>query len=113
MAVILPNTTLTARRKTHTYSRDAHGVPVAGAEWGAPVGPFPGAVVIPEGGPQANVPWRIRADSRLGPLQPDDELTTADGRVFIVRTARETVVPGYDYVDFIAVTAELTPPYVP
>lgn len=113
MAVILPNTTLTARKKEHTYSRDAHGVPVADVSWGAPTGAFPGAVVEPEGGPQANVPWRIRADVRLGPLAPDDELTTADGRVFIVRTARLTRVPGYDYVDHIAVTGELTPPYVP
>jgi len=113
VAVILANTTLSARRKTHAYTRDAHGTPVAGVVWGAPLGPFPGATVEPANGPQDPVPWKVRADVRLHPLQPDDELTDASKRVFIVRTARLIVVPGYDYVDHIEVTAELTPPYTP
>lgn len=113
MAVILPNTTLTLRRKTHDYAEDAHGVPVAGAGWSAPIGPYPGAVVLPEDGATSAAPRRVRADIRLDPIKPDDELTDADGNVYIVRTARASRFPGPAYLDHIACTAELTPPYVP
>ena len=113
MAVLFPNTELTARRKQHVYERDAHGSPVPAVGFSDPIGPFPGALIIPDAGETANVPWRIRADVRLGPLLPDDELTTSDGRVFIVRTARKCTLLGYDDVDYIAVTGELDPPYSP
>lgn len=113
MAVILANTTLSARRKVHQYEKDSHGVSVASTEWGAPTEAFPGAVVVPPDGPTQNVPWRIRADVQLWPLYPDDELTTDDDRKFIVRTARLVQVPGYPDVDYIQVTGDLTPPYVP
>ena len=113
MAVILPNTTLSARRKQHSFERDAHGTPVAHVEWSAPSDALPGALHEPEDGPHVQVPWKFRADVRLGPLQPLDELTDALGRTFIVRTARLVVVPGYDYVDHIKGTAELNPPAVP
>ena len=113
MAVVLPNTMLTARRKEHQFKRDAHGASVPSVEWSDPSVPLPGALVIPEGGEQSNVPWRIRADLGLLPLLPEDELTTADGRTFIVRTVKPVVVPDYPDVDYLAVTAELDPPYSP
>ena len=56
MAVILPNTMLTARRKTHQFERDAHGAPVPGSDWSEPTDAFPGALVIPETGETAAVP---------------------------------------------------------
>lgn len=113
MAVMMPNTTLTLRRKEHSYSEDSHGVKVAGASWSAPVGPVVGAIVTPEDGDTSAAPRRFRADIALDPISPDDELTDAEGRVYIVRTARRNVVPGYDYLDHIGGTAELTPPYSP
>ena len=113
MAVMMPNTTLTLRRKEHQYEEDSHGVPVAKATWGAPVGPVVGAVATPEDGDTSAAPRRFRADMALHPIRPDDELTDAEGRVYIVRTARKNVVPGYDYLDHVGGTAELTPPYVP
>ena len=113
MAVMMPNTTLTLRRKTHQYAEDAHGVRVATVGWGAPVGPFPGAVVLPEDGDTSAAPRRILADPRLAPITPDDELTDAQGRVYIVRSARAALDGFTPELDHVACTGELTPPYVP
>lgn len=110
MAVVLANTTLSARRKEHTYDRDARGVPTAAATWTDPTDASPGAVHSPESGPDSPDLWSIRADMALWPLRADDELTDADGRVFIVATARSVQVPGCDFVDHIQVRASLAPP---
>lgn len=114
MAVLLPNAQLTARRRAHTFSRDAHGLPVADTAWGDPIGPFPGAVVEPDDlSTTAQNQYRLRVDPRCGDLREDDEITDDTGRKFIVRTARLVSVPGQDDVDFIRVTADLDPPKVP
>lgn len=113
MAVILPNTTLTARvRAQHPMERDARGRAVARpTETWTTHGPNPGAVTEPDGqdGPNGG-PWRLRADPSLPDLRPLDTLTDATGRVFVIREAKRVAVPGASDVDFIRVLADLEPP---
>lgn len=113
MAVILPNAQLTVRKRAHQFARDAHGLPVADTATLDPEGPNPGAVVEPDDTTPAQSPYRLRVDPSHHELRPDDEIDDAQGRTFIVRTARLVTVPGNDAVDFIRVTADLDPPKVP
>lgn len=114
MAVILANTTLSARKKQHAYAKDAQGTRVAQVTYLDPVGPFPGSVLEPpDGDASTATPWSLRADMRLWPLRPDDELTDGDGRTFIVRGAKRVRLPGYDDIDYVQVKADLSPPYTP
>jgi hypothetical protein len=104
VAVLLPDRTLSARKRPHPVPRDGFGQPIpAGLAAATPA--YPGAArEQTERGS-----WSLRADVRLWPLNPGDELT--DGTTtWVVESALKQVVPGYDDVDFIQVIAVAEPP---
>lgn len=111
MAVVMPNADLTAHKRAHPASRDAHGLPVLGPA-PAPIGPYPGAVVEPDDLTSGQA-YRLRVDPAVGELRPGDAITDEQDRTFIVRTARLVSIPGQDDVDFIRVNADMDPPKVP
>ena len=115
MAVVLANATLTATAFTHPFTRDRHGVPVAGAAVTSIRGPYPGAITQPDGGyPAEATPWRMRVDPRCHELRMGDQIAEpSTGRTWVIREARLCAVPGVPDVDFITVLADLDPPRIP
>jgi hypothetical protein len=87
-------------------------MPVAAAGFEPDTAAYPGAITEPpEGQSSTTMPWTARADIALWPLEPGDVLVDARDREFVVRSAKPVQVPGYDYVDFVKVTCDASPPY--
>lgn len=108
MAVILSNCDLAVVARAHPAARDEHGVPVLSDAGAVTRGPFPGAAKeqVDQG------TWGLRLDPRCWPVRPGDTVTDGS-RSWTVQTALQSDIPGYDAVDYVAVTAVLEPPEVP
>lgn len=103
VAVVLADGDYTVRRRPHPWPRDADGLPVP-PSLGAPEGPWPGASreVTPDS-------WSMRLDPRCWPLREGD-LVIRGTRVWVVQGRPHLFVNNVaSDVDYVAVTATLSP----
>lgn len=107
MTVVLTSGNYGIRKRTHPFSRDAHGTPVPPG-LGSVVGPWPG-----DANRQADGSYSIRLDPRLWPVKAGDVVTGPNSEVWLVvgqpLLFRNNASPDVDYV---GVTGTLEPPEV-